>query len=104
MSKYPTQPSDLKAVDVVKKSKLCKEELREKFPELDFRKSSKRYAGGSSFRIYVEQGEDVSEAKRKKIKKIVRKYQYYYHNQPQFDLVSVDNYAFAVFAPKGGLR
>jgi len=96
MTKFPTDSKDLQAVDTAEKAKTCKKELKEKFKNHKFKRRTKRYAGGSSFTVYVVT--DTTEDEREEMEEIVNKYQYVYddHN-PQFDHFHVDNYAFIKF-------
>lgn len=86
---FPESSEQIRGVDVVEKSKWCKRELNQKYPETKFRKSSEKYAGGSSFTVSWTNG-----PAEKEVKKIVDKYSDRgKHHNPQLDMTDVDNYA-----------
>lgn len=92
MSKTKTikRPEDVKGLDVTEKAKLCKKELKEKFPNTKFSVRSKKYSGGSSFTVRWEDGPAES-----KVKEVVNKYSYHYPDENrQSGYHHVDNYAF----------
>lgn len=87
--KETKKAEDLKGMDVVEKAKLCKKELREEFPNTKFSVRSKKYSGGSSFRVEWTDGPAES-----KVKEIVKKYEYHYPDEDrQSGYHHVDNYA-----------